>query len=137
MHSQLAKGRGGGGAGGRTRKAQSSAQPGRRLGGGGGGGGGGGHGGGGGGGGRAWRASNGQLLGTVHLAQLRPDGSLMIPDGAQILLEIGANTRNTLDRELLPLAPSTFLITFEPLLDKVRPCLYPAPTPARPDVPLP
>ena len=33
-------------------------------------------------------------------------------------MEIGANTRDTLDRELLPLAPSAFLLSFEPLLDK-------------------
>ena len=55
----------------------------------------------------------------MHLAQLRPDGSLAgVPEGAHIMLEIGANTRNTLDRELLPQRPDAFLITFEPLLDK-------------------
>ena len=55
----------------------------------------------------------------VHLAQLRPDGSLAgVPEGAHLVLEIGANTRNTLDRELLPQRPDAFLITFEPLLDK-------------------
>lgn len=55
----------------------------------------------------------------MHLAQLRPDGSLAgVPEGAHLVLEIGANTRNTLDRELLPQRPDAFLITFEPLLDK-------------------
>ena len=55
----------------------------------------------------------------VHLAQLKPDGSLAgVPEGAQVVLEIGANTRNTLDRELLPQRSDAFLITFEPLLDK-------------------
>ena len=35
----------------------------------------------------------------MHLAQLRPDGSLAgVPEGAHLVLEIGANTRNTLDR---------------------------------------
>lgn len=41
-----------------------------------------------------------------------------VPADAQLVMEIGANTRNTLDRELLPLAPSAFLLSFEPLLDK-------------------
>ena len=55
----------------------------------------------------------------VQLAQLRPDGSLAgVPEGTHLVLEIGANTRNTLDRELLPQRPDAFLITFEPLLDK-------------------
>jgi len=52
------------------------------------------------------------------VAQLRDDGSLDIPDGAKIVLEVGANTRNTLDRELLPSEPAAFLVSFEPLLDK-------------------
>ena len=70
------------------------------------------------GGGRGWRAHGGKLQAWVHVAQLRDDGTLDIPNQAQIVVEIGANTRNTLDRELLPIAPSTFLLTFEPLLDK-------------------
>ena len=66
-----------------------------------------------------WQARDGALTAQVHLAQLKPDGSLAgIPEGAQVVLEIGANTRNTLDRELLPQRPDAFLITFEPLLDK-------------------
>lgn len=69
--------------------------------------------------GTGWQARDGALTAQVHLAQLRPDGSLDgIPKGADIVLEIGANTRNTLDRELLPQRPDAFLITFEPLLDK-------------------
>ena len=66
-----------------------------------------------------WQARDGALTAQVHLAQLRPDGSLAgVPEGAHLMLEIGANTRNTLDRELLPQRPDAFLITFEPLLDK-------------------
>lgn len=68
---------------------------------------------------RGWRALDGALSAQVHLAHLKPDGSLAgIPDNAHIVIEIGANTRNTLDRELLPQRPDTFLLTFEPLLDK-------------------
>lgn len=73
---------------------------------------------GGGGRGRGWRSSGGMLQGWVHLAQLKEDGSLDIPSGVHLALEIGANTRNTLDRELLPYDSSLFLLTFEPLLDK-------------------
>lgn len=54
----------------------------------------------------------------VHVAQLRTDGTLDIPSTGPLLLEVGANTRNTLDRELLPCVPDAFLLTFEPLLDK-------------------
>ena len=66
-----------------------------------------------------WQSRDGALTAQVHLAQLRPDGSLAgIPEGAHVVLEIGANSRNTLDREFLPQRPDAFLITFEPLLDK-------------------
>jgi hypothetical protein len=61
--------------------------------------------------GRGWRTSGGQLQAWVHLAQLREDGTLPIPHGMNVVLEVGANTRNTLDRELLPLDPSTFVLT--------------------------
>ena len=54
----------------------------------------------------------------MHVAHLKPDGSLDIPDGVSLVLEIGANTRNTLDRELIPYEPNAFVVTFEPLLDK-------------------
>lgn len=60
-----------------------------------------------------------QLQASVHVAQLNADGTLAgIPPSSKVVIEIGANTRNTLDRELLPLDPSAFLISFEPLLDK-------------------
>ena len=66
----------------------------------------------------AWQARDGALTAQVHLATLRPDGSLDVPRGLHVVLEVGANSRNTLDRELLPRRPDTFLVTFEPLLDK-------------------
>jgi hypothetical protein len=81
---------------------------------------GGGGGGGGGGAGRGWRTAGNHLQALVHVAQLNDDGSLRIPaDGpTKVVLEVGANSRNTLDRELLPLEPTVFLVSFEPLLDK-------------------
>ena len=57
-------------------------------------------------------------MGWVQLATLDERGALEVPDNMSIVLEVGANTRNTLDRELLPHEPRAFLITFEPLLDK-------------------
>ena len=80
---------------------------------------------------RAWRAAGGQLQAWLHVAQLRNDGSLDIPNDARIVLEIGANSRNTLDRELLHLVPQAFLLSFEPLLDKYATLLSRA---SRPDV---
>lgn len=68
---------------------------------------------------RGWRSHGSVLQASVHVAQLRPDGSLEgIPEDASVVIEVGANTRNTLDRELLPSEPKAFLISFEPLLDK-------------------
>ena len=67
---------------------------------------------------RGWRAHGSQLQAWVHVADLREDGALALPAHRHLVLEIGANTRNTLDRELLPYEPTAFLITFEPLLDK-------------------
>ena len=66
----------------------------------------------------AWHARDGALTAQIHLAALRPDGSLDVPRGLHVVLEVGANSRNTLDRELLPRRPDAFLVTFEPLLDK-------------------
>ena len=59
-----------------------------------------------------------QLLGTVHLAHLNAAGQLPVPLDAKVVLEIGANSRNTAEEEYLPLDESTFLVSFEPLLDK-------------------
>ena len=62
--------------------------------------------------------TNNALFARVQVAELH-DGHLPIPASIQrVVLEIGANTRNTLDRELLPQRSDAFLITFEPLLDK-------------------
>lgn len=65
-----------------------------------------------------WSASDGRLQGMLHLAHLDEAGGLRVPPGAKIVLEIGANSRDTADRGLLPLDERTFLVTFEPLLDK-------------------
>lgn len=70
------------------------------------------------GGGRGWHSHGLQLQAMLHVAHLKEDGTLMVPDSAKVVLEVGANTRNTLDRELLPADPTAFLISFEPLLDK-------------------
>ena len=59
------------------------------------------------------------LSATIDVARLRANGTLPIPPGTtEIIMEVGANTRNTADRELLPRRPGAFLISFEPLLDK-------------------
>ena len=62
---------------------------------------------------------NGMLSATIDVARLRANGTLPIPPGTtEIIMEIGANTRNTADLELLPHRPGAYLISFEPLLDK-------------------
>jgi hypothetical protein len=62
---------------------------------------------------------NSMLSVTIDVARLRANGTLAIPAGTrEILIEVGANTRNTADVELLPARPHAFLITFEPILDK-------------------
>tara|TARA_B110001452_G_scaffold259514_1_gene255961 strand:+ start:168 stop:962 length:795 start_codon:yes stop_codon:yes gene_type:complete len=65
-----------------------------------------------------WSASNGRLQGMLHLAHLDEAGGLRVPPSAKIVLEIGANSRDTADRGLLPLDERLFLVTAEPLLDK-------------------
>ena len=67
---------------------------------------------------RGWRAHGSQLQALVQVANLDESGALVIPHHLQLVLEVGANTRNTLDHELLPHEPDTFLVSFEPLLDK-------------------
>jgi hypothetical protein len=47
------------------------------------------------------------------------DGKLEVPKAiTKIVMEVGANNRNTMDEEYLPKSPTAFLITSEPLLDK-------------------
>jgi len=56
---------------------------------------------------------------TIAVARLRSNGTLVIPPGTtEILIEVGANSRNTADQELLPKRPTAYLLTFEPILDK-------------------
>lgn len=43
---------------------------------------------------------------------------LPIPADKFVMVEIGSNTQNTLDQTMLPNNPETFVLTFEPLLDK-------------------
>ena len=65
-----------------------------------------------------WSTADGRLIGKVHLAHLDAAGQLPVPPGAKVILEVGANSRNTADEEYLPLIDAAFLISFEPLLDK-------------------
>lgn len=47
------------------------------------------------------------------------DGKFPIPEKyTSVVMEIGANNRNTMDVEYLPRHPDAFLLTFEPLIDK-------------------
>ena len=60
-----------------------------------------GHGSGGGGrGARGWRAHGSQLQALVQVATLDASGALVIPHHLQLVLEVGANSRNTLDHEV-------------------------------------
>ena len=70
------------------------------------------------------RAHEGRLLTTLHVAQLTPDGALKLPPSTRrILLEIGCADRNTMDVEgEIRTFNDSFLISFEPLLDK---CVLP------------
>lgn len=58
------------------------------------------------------------LYARIHVAQL-DRGVLRIPEGASpIYLEIGTSDRNTADEELLPHSNTSFLVSFEPVIDK-------------------
>ncbi len=64
-------------------------------------------------------SSNGGLFATVEIAKIDNNGSIrMPPDVRDVVIEIGCSDRNTLDDEHLPFRPSSFLISFEPLVDK-------------------
>jgi len=59
------------------------------------------------------------LLTTVHVAQVTPEGAIVVPPGTRrILFEIGCSDRDTLDEAELAKYNDSFLISFEPLLDK-------------------
>jgi hypothetical protein len=64
--------------------------------------------------------SNG-IYAQLKLVELLPNGTLPLPSKTtHILLEVGANTRNTVDYEKLGQKQhaNAFLLTFEPILDK-------------------
>ena len=64
------------------------------------------------------RVEGDALLVTSHVASLR-DGVLAMPPGtSSVLVEIGASDLNTMDEQELPSYPHSFLVSFEPLLDK-------------------
>lgn len=55
----------------------------------------------------------------IHTHMLTSDGFLKIPPAfKKVAIEVGANDRDTMDTEYLPSNTDTFLITFEPILDK-------------------
>ncbi|KAJ8599798.1 hypothetical protein CTAYLR_004024 [Chrysophaeum taylorii] len=58
-----------------------------------------------------------QLVVPVQVAFLK-EGRLPVPSDKFVVIEVGANTQNTVDETLLPLNSDTFAVTFEPLLDK-------------------
>jgi FkbM family methyltransferase len=64
-------------------------------------------------------ATDSGIYANLHLAQLR-NGVLPIPPSIEkIVVEIGASDRDTLDAQLsTPGWNNTFLVTFEPLIDK-------------------
>lgn len=55
----------------------------------------------------------------VQLIELLPNGTIPLPENTtEVAIEIGANSRDTMDQTWLPFRPNAFLITFEPILDK-------------------
>ena len=67
----------------------------------------------------ATRGSTPALTATISLAPLDGNGSVVVPPDAQdALLEIGCSDRSTLDEDMLDARPHSFLLSFEPQLDK-------------------
>ena len=59
------------------------------------------------------------LFANLQVAHVRVDGSVSMPNTTdRILLEIGCSNRATLDDQLLERDTNSFLLAFEPLLDK-------------------
>ena len=59
------------------------------------------------------------MTAEIDVAWLNANGTLQLPENVtDIMIEIGANSRNTMDIEVLPKRATSFLITFEPILDK-------------------
>lgn len=59
-----------------------------------------------------------QLVVPVQVSYLDEMGRLPIPSDKYVVIEVGANTQNTIAETLLPTNDDTFVLTFEPLLDK-------------------
>ena len=73
--------------------------------------------------------------GSLKLASLLANGSLALPARtSEVIIEIGANSRNTMDVDVLPNRTITFLLTFEPILDKYAALLARA---SKPDTKVP
>ena len=61
---------------------------------------------------------NGHLSVPLHILQM-PGGRLPVPNRTkEILVEIGTNSFDTWDTQVLPRRPGAFLVSFEPLVDK-------------------
>lgn len=59
-----------------------------------------------------------ELFVTTQVATLQ-NGAIQVPEDTDgIIMEIGCSDRNTADNEILPFYPKSFLISFEPMLDK-------------------
>lgn len=55
-----------------------------------------------------WLASrNGRDICALQVAKFTPQGTLNLPADAQVVIEVGANSRNTIDQELYSTAAST------------------------------
>lgn len=68
----------------------------------------------------AYHQTGDALFVTTQVAALK-DGHIRLPPGVNITdlaVEMGCSDLNTLDEQLLPQAPNTFLISFEPMVDK-------------------
>jgi hypothetical protein len=68
---------------------------------------------------RGWRSDGGELHAWMHVAHFDASGALAgtHQTARRLLLEIGANSRDTLDM-LVRRRSDTFVVSFEPLLDK-------------------
>ena len=61
---------------------------------------------------------NGALSVPLHVLSM-PNGRIELPNGTTgVYVEIGTNTFDTWDTQLLPRRPGAFLVSFEPLVDK-------------------
>jgi hypothetical protein len=54
-----------------------------------------------------WQAGTDGISALVQVAKFTPQGTLNVPADAQVVIEVGANSRNTIDQELYSTAAST------------------------------